>query len=767
MIALAATVLLTGAVAFELRGLWRSEENPSDTQPPAAPAASDEPASAAPIHVPVPEQLPAPAPDPDPSPYALRGDSPFIPASSVNRLPHFGPASTPRFERSPPVLPLPNPAPMPAARQAGPADLEELPVPTPDPALRIPLTGPRTESTPATAAPSAAAPSLAAPAAVPIYPNRPLDHAAGPDWAHPTADPQRSFDPPVLPRRLPPTKTVANQSAQSKKTADSPQSHAEALPGITGPSLGNGPSLGLNPPAAEDLPLTPPLTPPSSRKAPEVRQAGAWWAALVPQPQRDDSEPRPLDIATLIHETILHSEHVQAVSLDAQVAETQICQADAAFDPAAFVDSKWIDTSDPVGNVLTTGGPPRLSREEWSSSIGFRRKTRSGGAFEIAQRLIEEDNNSIFFVPADQATSRLTVSLNQPLLRGGGQAFNRSLILLAMHDTQVARDRFRSELETQVLRVVREYWELYYQRSVLLQQQSALRQAEAILDDIKARAAFDSLDSQVQRVRATVAIRDAHIVRARAAVRNAESRLRALSNSPVLGGVHVELLPVEPPLLEKISLPVEDARELALANRTEVDAALTRVRAAGVELGMSKNEMLPTLGLVLESYVSGLEGNFDLAGSLGEQFSEGAPSYTAGLLFEMPLGRRRGKAFYKQKVLELRQAEHIFRDTVATLSSEVEIALREVETTWQELVARGESAEATRAEVAYLRARIEHIPGEDNRAVSFLMEELLNAIDRLVRDESELAAAQRNYAVSIAEFHRATGMLVAVEAPTP
>jgi hypothetical protein len=193
--------------------------------------------------------------------------------------------------------------------------------------------------------------------------------------------------------------------------------------------------------------------------APPQRDA-TWWSAQVPEVQREGSPSQKLDLATIVQEAIFHSEHIQAIGLEPQIRETEITFADAAFDPAAFIESKWNDLSDPVGNLLTTGGPPRLSREEWTTNLGLRRKIRTGGRFEIAQRLNEEDNNSVFFVPPNQATARLTVSLNQPLLKGGGTVYNRSLIVLAQHDTQVARDRFDAELEQRILEVVRAYWEL-------------------------------------------------------------------------------------------------------------------------------------------------------------------------------------------------------------------------------------------------------------------------------------------------------------------
>lgn len=616
----------------------------------------------------------------------------------------------------------------------------------------------------------------------------PTDDDAGPRW---NAQDDEVAEESSSIQRLPPIRrgndrptdwgspaTTANDhqpppAERSVRAADPPLPPSERWEALKDHALNDYAGRRYNT-SAEPRPGTRQDRPPSARPAPPqasdiVQRAASWWSDLVRTAQREESRPQPLDLATLVQETILNSEHIKAISLEPRIRETEITQADAAFDPTAFIESKWNDLSDPVGNLLTTGGPPRLSNEEWTSRIGFRRKIRTGGRVEIAQKLTEQDSNSVFFVPANQATSRLTLSLEQPLLKGGGKTYNRSLIILAQHDTQVARDRFQSDLQAQVLRVVSAYWDLYYQRAVLLQQKAALAQAEQIRADIEARQSFDSLASQVSRVTATVSIRRAGVVGAQAGVKNAEARLRALTTSPLLGGASepIELIPVEPPLEEAVELQPEVARQLALENRTEIDAALTEVRAAGVRLRVAENEMLPSLGLVLSTYVSGLEGNFALARSFGDQFSLGAPSYTAGAVFEIPLGRRAAGAVFDRRVLELRQAEADLRQTTANLSAEVDIALRNVDTKWQEFLARRDAVQATASEVRQKRARLNLIPGDDHASVSIHLDDLLNAIDRLVNDETALAEAQRNYAVSIAEFHRATGMLLNVETTGP
>src|SRR6185436_13709423 len=100
--------------------------------------------------------------------------------------------------------------------------------------------------------------------------------------------------------------------------------------------------------------------------------------------------------------TLINSPRLR-VAADVPVGrQTTIQQADARFDLQSFVDSRFTDTSDPVGNLLTTGGAPRFIDQTWTYAGGVRRVTRSGAQVEVAQRFGYQDNNSIYFVPAPQ-----------------------------------------------------------------------------------------------------------------------------------------------------------------------------------------------------------------------------------------------------------------------------------------------------------------------------------------------------------------------------
>lgn len=471
-----------------------------------------------------------------------------------------------------------------------------------------------------------------------------------------------------------------------------------------------------------------------------------------------------VDINRLLIETLEYSSRVRAISDRGLIAETAILQAMAEFDVSGFMESRFIRTSIPTGNVLEAGANmSRLREGDWFYNAGLRRKNRHGGRFEVGQRIGTRTSNSTFFFPEDQGNARLTLSYNQPLLNGAGEAYNTSLIVLAELDTRMAAAAMSNELQEHLFRVTEAYWELRKQRVAYLQKEQHLRRAALILERLEKRRDLDSLASQIARARAAVAMRQAETIRAAAEIQNTESLLQSLVNSPELStGEGVEVIPVQAPSHAYVPVSLQDALVTALDQRPEIHAATQEIEAARVRLDVARNELLPVLDVVLETYVSGLRGDFDVGRSLADQFSRGEPSYTAGLLFEVPLHRRAAKARHQRRQLELRQLANQFQATVESLRAEVEVAVRDVDTTYRELQSKFHSMSAAELDAEYLQKRWEMLPSDD-RSASFLLEDLLDAQDRLAAEESGFAAAQVDYAMSLTRLNRVIGVLLKQE----
>ncbi len=492
-----------------------------------------------------------------------------------------------------------------------------------------------------------------------------------------------------------------------------------------------------------------------------------WWEDLVTLPTEATASTIGMSLDELLIETLEHSERIGAVRATPFIRETFVPEATAEFDWTAFLESRFDDTSDPVGNVLTTGGATRFKEHLWNSRGGVRKRTSTGAELEISQQLGYQDNNSRFFVPTQQGSANLLLNFSQPLLNGAGKVYNESRIVLANMESESARHEEFGNIQAHLLAVTRAYWNLYRSRAALVQKERLYQAGVSILQTLQARQALDTMPSQIARARGAVASRHAAVLRARSDVRNIETRLRSLVNSPRLQSSAtepVELLPVEAPRPLSWNVALEGSRAMAMENRPDVAQALKSVHAATVRSGMARRELLPVLDLVLSSYVAGLEGRSHIPQAFTNQFHVGQPSYSIGLVFEVPLGNRAAKARQQRRELELSRAMHEFREIMETGLAEVGIAVREIETTLQELESRRQSMTAARMEVRYLNDRWELAP-RDAYVASLLLEQLLDAQDRLAAEELEFVNAQVNHVLAVVEWKRATGTALTAHPP--
>lgn len=488
-----------------------------------------------------------------------------------------------------------------------------------------------------------------------------------------------------------------------------------------------------------------------------------WWEKEIGKPQRIDSQLMPVTLDDMILQAVQYSHFIQAQSNLPLMSEEAILEAAAEFDISAFTESRYTRTSEPIGNRLTAGpGRTRFRDKNWSYEGGIRKKTYNGAALEVGQRYGYQRNNSDFLNPNPQSTAQLALRFSQPLLRGSGKVYNSSLIMLAQFDKNIAWDKFSRELQNHLVEVSSAYWELYLQRAILLQRERHFDRASTILKELETRADIDAARSQIVRAQSAVAARQSDLARAHAAVRNAQVRLRALVNMPALQDTAIELVPSERPNPQFIDVSMQDALVTALENRPEIDESMQQLRSAKLQVSVSQHELLPTLDLVTETYVSGLQPGSSVGQSWKDQFQIGEPSYTVGIEMEVPLHNRAAKARNRRKKLQLQWIVSRYKDTLENLTAEVEIVVRDVHTAYEEMIGKYHAMQATLAELNYLTDRWHLLPGDD-RSSSFLLEDILDIQNRLVGHEFELARAQVAYTQSLIELKRATGTLLESE----
>jgi outer membrane protein len=485
-----------------------------------------------------------------------------------------------------------------------------------------------------------------------------------------------------------------------------------------------------------------------------------WWEAEVMKPLKPGAPPLKMELEPVILGTISFSPQVNMLREVAPLHEDSIVEQMADFDPKAFAETKFLDTSDPVGSVLTTGGPERYIDQNWYYNNGLRKKTPTGAQIELSQKIGYEDSNSLYFLPPLQGTARLSLNITQPLLNGAGKMYNTRLIVLAQIDAQTALDRTSKDLQTILLEVYQAYWDLHLQRALMLQKRKLYERGVDICRELEGRREVDAVGGQLARAKAAVASRYGAMLRQETDLLNADAKLRTLINDPVLlMNRGQELIPMQPPLRDLTPVSFQDALVAALLHRPEINAARSEFKAACVRQNVAKNELLPTLNLILTSYVSGLEGDVNIGQALEDQFKLGRPTYSTGVVFEVPLGNRAARAKYDRRRLEIMQLSSQLAATTSTVRLEVEKAVREIKTSYQETLCQAHAVMGNLSEIEYLKARWE-ASLDEQRSSAVLLDDLLNAHDRLARSEGLYATSLVAYNVGFANLNRATGTLV-------
>ncbi len=495
--------------------------------------------------------------------------------------------------------------------------------------------------------------------------------------------------------------------------------------------------------------------------------SAAWWLPSVQSSLRYPPAEVvvPITLEGLIIQALKHSTQVKVYSDLPIIRGTSVLEAQAAFDPAAFWDTRWDSQSDPVGSTLTTGGAPRYENNQLTTAAGLRRRTTTGGRMELSQRVGFQDTNSNFFVPDPQGTAKLVMNFTQPLMRGRGREYTQSITVLAMIDKDIAEAEFSRQLQSHLLEICRAYWGLFLERSLLVQKRRSVERAEFVQHLLQERASIDAVRPQLQRAAAEIAIRQADLVRAGLAVQNAEARIRVLVNDPALGNSlgNLELIPVDLPSEQTCQIELAQSLALAMENRPEITQAIDQLKAGSVRLEVSKNDLMPLLNLVAEAYLSGLQGGGSIGDALGEQFRDGRPSYAVGIQYEIPRGNRAAKSRNERRQIELRQLQQQFHVTAQTMRLEVEVAVRELQTAYTDMLAQKRGVDASTAQLEFQQKRWELIPDEEGGA-ALKLDNLLVAQERLALTENAHTQAWITYNLAMVNHLRATGeMLTANE----
>ncbi len=438
---------------------------------------------------------------------------------------------------------------------------------------------------------------------------------------------------------------------------------------------------------------------------------------------------------------------IQIVRYNPAIETTRVVEAEAAFDALFFTNITKNNVDRPSGSQLEA-----TDIDAFTSSYGIRKVLPTGMSVRGSYELNRTKSGLSFQQINPQYTSNFIFEMRQPLLRGFGIDFNRSIIMIAKNDRLIGDQTFRRQVRDTLRQVEEFYWRLVQARRDVVISARLLGEYETIYDYLVARQAFDITPVQISATKANLEQSRAEFVRRRAAVFDAEDRLAAAMNSEDLDlADDIEIIPDDIPQLHRIVVDRLAEVQAALDNRQEIKEQELRVANAKIAVGRAKNGELPRFDLTFRQTYDGLGKSADR--SFDELTRGNFIEYFIGVEFEMPIGNRGPRAAHQRSRLQHAQAVASLKKVFEDVILDVNLTTRAMTTAYDQIGPSFEAAEARVKEVDSIVARAER------KDINTLNSEL-GARQSLANARRAMVLTMVEYNIAIIDLERAKGTLL-------
>ncbi|MCG3138380.1 MAG: hypothetical protein HJJLKODD_02243 [Phycisphaerae bacterium] len=454
-----------------------------------------------------------------------------------------------------------------------------------------------------------------------------------------------------------------------------------------------------------------------------------------------------LSLSEAVKRALDHSYTIRVQSYGPAIAATRIVEAESAFDLIFSSQASWNENNTPVSSQLQ--GSNSTSRV-FNTAIGKRLPT--GMTVQTGYNVVRSTTDNQFVNLNPAVTNQWSTTFRQPLLRGFGLDYNRAAINVAQLNRRISEYDFRRTVQDETYRVEQAYWQLVQARRTLTINARLIAEFQKVYDQLQARVIIDVSQVTLAQSLARLDTQKASFERISKAVRDSEDQLKTLLNDPDLNlADELELIPVDFLIPSQVEVDRMNALQSALDNRTELKQAELRIETARINVGVAKNETLPQLD-------ASLTYNFDSLGTsqhdaLGNLTDFDFHSYTIGLTFEYPLGNRGPRAAQRRARLEHAQALAALKQAIERIIYDVNIAIREIGTSFAQIAANSRSVISQENEVKAIVDRAER------RDPSQLNIEL-NALSSLANNRQNLLQSLIDYHLAISGLEYAKGTLL-------
>ncbi len=282
-------------------------------------------------------------------------------------------------------------------------------------------------------------------------------------------------------------------------------------------------------------------------------------------------------------------------------------QSFSLYDLTATAELSTLSESSP--SVSSLGGADVSTTDTQTWNFGLSQLIMTGGSLGFAFNNTESDSNSIFATVNPSYRSDVDFTFTQPLLRDFGKRLTRRGIEIARTNLEISRETFAQQVTNSIQQVVNAYWNLVGAKAQLTVAQRSLELAEQLHGQNKVRVEVGTLAPlELVQSEAGIATRQEEIIRARAAVADAEDDVRQLLNLDRDAYWDTEIMTTSEAETDRRDVALEDAIMMALDSRPEVVSKRLAMDNLMLDSEYFENQKLPQLDLTARYGFNGLGG---------------------------------------------------------------------------------------------------------------------------------------------------------------
>lgn len=411
----------------------------------------------------------------------------------------------------------------------------------------------------------------------------------------------------------------------------------------------------------------------------------------------DAGEPAKISLAEVTKATIQNNLGLQSSLVAPEIAAARLRGEQAKFEATFTASVTQGRTVSPVFFGDETIG---VKSDSTNLVPAVNVPLRTGGSLSLDWTVVTQNNITGFQPDQGTAVSQPGITLEQPLLRGAGFAYNEASIVIAETALGAERSDARLAVINEVVRAETAYWKTYQAWRILQVNLSLYRTARELLESQR-RLVDQGTNSIANVYNFEVSLADAveTVIQSELTFRLAVRDLKVIMQRPgmTLDGT-VALMPDTAPRLQTYDFNPRTLVAYALENRADLLRLEYELIGQSIQVMMSRNEMLPELDVTGAWNYNGFDSNGQsIATANTDLFRNDEPGgWSFGVTASVPLGNEVAIANYQSALLTRLQALAGVRERQITVTSEVLDAIDTLETTWDSILAARYRVEAAR-----------------------------------------------------------------------